>query len=424
MSRLNIPFSTNQKTRPVKFSGRVLWLFSWLFLIFFSVILANLWFNRDSLSSFAPKDTEFIVHLNPTKKIWVNLLNNFGTIPLISGNSLTFNDLLTINPKEITIFYLNNNETALAIRAQEQNIPKELLNSLEINVQKIGTNRWFLSRSFVPISTKSGLNYSFSFLWPTNLGVVYLDNFKGKITGKQNSYSLKIPQIKTQKEFLSNLPDTTIAALVIKNLADLNLSSLSSQLDLILKPLETITTGQIIEKIKETGATVILAGSENQPEKTSFIIEANFDQIFLLQILKTAASLQNPILEPLTMPDNSVVQEILIKPEQSEINTFWINGLEVKGAEIKNGQILALYRETGTDIIASDQQILEKYLNNKEEEQASECKSTEIIGFLKPNTFNKTLVGSSGSLNKPNLFEIINLFKEVSLESNKINFCL
>ena len=410
MSRLNIPLSTNQSTRPGLIKGRVLWIFGfWGMVILISWILANLWFTRDTLSSYAPDGTIVVVHLTPSRLVWTKLITDFDDLPLISERSLTISDLADLKPKEISIFSFEG-ASAIAIRTSEKNLKREILNSYGINIQKLGRNRWLLSNKPLPYATQGDTKWSFGSIWPGTVGSLRLEGFFGHITANKNGYSIDIPKTKKTGDYLPALPETTVSAISLQSSAELGLSDLFLRFNTLLAPLEVVDGEQISQKIKENGGIIILT-------KDGFLLESTLDSTILSQTLKTAAFFKNPEIKPMIMPDGSTVQEIFINQDNFEPALVWINGQEVMSVKTNNGQFLAL-DGAEADIITSNQSLLEEYLNKKSEKTKKQCGSKNILVFFKPKELN---IGFQ--IKNPTLIETALVFNTISLSTNKMYLC-
>lgn len=390
-------------------------LSGWLAVIIVAFVLAGLWFTRDTLSAYAPEDTVAIVHLTPSRQAWTKLILDFGDLPLISARSLTIDDLSTFKPKEISIFILQNNESAVAIRTNEDNLPKETLNSYGINLQKIGRNRWLLSNKPLPITTKGKTRWSLGSIWPGTIGTVRLGDFLGHISLKSNGYVVDIPKISKTGEYLPALPEKTMAAISLQPNTELDLSALFSRFQPLLEALDSVNIEQIVQTIKEKGGTILLS-------QDGFLLETTLDSSVLSKIAQTSAALQSPTTKPMAMPDGSLVQELLIEPLEIKFESLWINGQEVKSVKTENGQILILDGEK-TDIIASNQELFEGFLNKQTEKPNFTCGSKNSFIYLKPNEISTTFSDAKNYLLQPSLVEFALKFAEISLDKNKMYFC-
>ncbi|MFA6132138.1 MAG: hypothetical protein WC702_03725 [Patescibacteria group bacterium] len=416
MLRLNIPLSTNQSTRPNLKKGRVLWiLFGFFILVLVPFTLANLWVSRDTVSSFAPEGTLAIIHLTPSRQAWTKLINDFGGLTLISDRSITIRDLAGLKTKEISIFYLQNNASAVAIRTRERNLQREILNSYGISVQKLGRNRWLLSNRPLPYSVDSKTTWSLSSIWPRTLGTVRLDGFLGQITANKRGYSLDTPKIKKVTSLLPNLPEAVTAAVSFQPNSKTDLSAIFLRFDTLLDPLGTIKSEEIAQKMEENGGMVLLTNSD-------FLIETTLESSFLSQILQTAAVFRSPIVKTMPMPDGSFVQEMFIDQTGAEFSSIWINGSEVKSTKTENGSFFALDGEK-TDIISSDQALLEDYLNKKQEKTNAVCGQKKLFAYLKPNELEKGVFGNTQYVVLPNLLNFGAKFEEIVLTSRKVFLC-
>lgn len=420
MSRLNIPFSTGSKTRH---NRRVLWIaVIWLIFTLFSITLVNIWFNRDSLSGYAPNNTSATIHLFLSKQAWTKFFTDFKNLPLISNRSLTISDLASFKPKEISIFILSDNSSAVAIRVNEQDLPKELLNSYGINLQNLGQNRWLLSSQPLPFSAKSQTTWSLGSIWPGTLGKINTNNFTGYIRSKKTGYVINIPKLETTRNKLPALPDNTIIASVIQPKTNLSISSVTQQIDLLLAPLESIKSTNLIQTIQENGGIILLSQKTDNPKGADFLIETKLDSSSLSQTLQISTAFKNTTTKKMEMPDGSTADEILINPSSVEFTSIWVGGEEVKSAETENGSLFTLDREE-TDLIASNQQLLEDYLLKKIEKNKPGCGSKNNLIYLRPKLINASIFSDHNFVPSVSLLEIVLRFEEISISHNKIYLC-
>ena len=423
MSRLSIPLSTRLGTRQSTSSRRVLWLILfWLFVVIFSFGLSKLWFTRDTLTKYAPNDTVVTIHLTPSRLAWTKINEDFGQTPLITGRPLTTKDLSTFKTKELAIFISENNESSIAIRANDKDLPRDLLNSYGITLQKLKNDQWLLSSKLLPFSTENKNVWNFSSIWPKNLGFIVLNNFIGQIKLSSNGYEIKVPKIKSPTNYLPALPENTVAAVSLQKNQQLDLSGLFGEIGSLLDPLELVDSNDFNQKIEENGGLVLLASSNQEDNKTEFLIESEIDSLVLSQTLQTIAAFQNPKLTLMDMPDNSIVQEITVSPQEVEFQSQWINGLEAKVVETPTGNILALESEN-KNIITSNQDLLENFLNKKFEKNNPTCGSKKNLVFLKPEEIKNLLFEENFSFSKPNLLETALNFNEIAINNGKLFLC-
>lgn len=390
-------------------------LVGWSAFVLASFALTNLWFTRDTLSAYAPESTIAIIHLTPSRQAWTKLISDFGNLSLISSRSLTINDLAALKPKEISIFALQNNESAVAIRTSERNLQKEILNSYGISIQNLGRNRWLLSGKPLPITTKGKTQWSIGSIWPGTVGMIRLDGFSGHICSKKGGYVIDIPKTDETGTHLPSLPENIAAAVSIQPNTEINLSALFNRFKPLLESLESVDIEQVAQKIKENGGIIMLSNG-------GFLLETTLDSSILSQIAQAAAALQSPRTKPMSMPDGSLVEELLIEPADIKFESFWVNGQEIKSVKTKNGQLLILDREK-TDIITSNQGLLEDFLNKQLEKPNFTCGSKNNFVYLKPNEINTTFTDDKNYLLQPSLLEFVLKFAEISLDKNKMYFC-
>ncbi|MFH1089508.1 MAG: hypothetical protein V1716_03730 [Candidatus Uhrbacteria bacterium] len=420
MSRLNIPLSTSSGTRRHR---RVLWIvLAWLAFVLISVVLANVWFNRDTLSGYAPDNSTTTVHLYLSKQTWTKLLTDFGNLPLITDRPLTIRDLASYKPSEISIFILENNTSAVAIRTSEDNLPKEILTSYGINLQKLGRNRWLLSSQPLPFSIKGQTSWSLGSIWPGTLGKIQLSDFSGFIRGGKTGYSVEIPKTKITGSKLPSLPDNTVMAAVIQSNTNLTVSPLTHQIDQLLEPLGSVQSEDLVKKLQENGGLVLLSEKADGVEGSDFLIETKLDSTVLSQILQISAAFKNTTTEKMEMPDGSTAEEMIVNPSLVEFVSVWIGGEEAKSVQTAAGQILTLDREAA-DIITSNSQLLEAYLLKKTEKNQPSCGSKNNLIYLKPKLINQSFFGDHNFVPSPTLLEIALRFEKITLDDHKINLC-
>jgi len=422
MSRLNIPFSSNSGTRHSTRSWRVLWLLITILAVFAATtFLANLWFNRDSLSGFAPKGTVATIHLTPNQKQWERLLQDFSNVPIISNRSLTIKDLVNYKPSELSILVLPNNQTAVAIRTLEKNLPLDVLSSLDVTKQKLGSSRWLLSSEVIDFSQNHSTKLNFGSIWPNNLGTITLSGVSGAISVQKTGYSFA-NQTKTNPSlWLPPLPTETIAAAVMPKNQNTDFSNLFQRFGLLLNPLEIIQSQDLQQALKNADSLILLAKFEETPEQTDFLIKTTLDFSTVAKLIQTSAALQNPVEQPLLLPDGSTSQEIVINKNPAETETVTINGKNVNKISTKNGEIFYLTEENNS-IIASNQKLLEDFLLSSDQKKQTFCGSNQNLVFLNPDKLGSFMSQKDFSSN-PAFYQTLLGFKNFVLNKNGFSVC-
>jgi hypothetical protein len=415
MPRLNIPLSTRQSTRPRFLKGRVLWILAgWLVLGLTIFVITNLWLTRDTLSALKPEGTIATIHLTLSKQVWTKLISDFNDLFLIPGKSLTISDLAELEPKEISVFIMENN-MAMAIRVEKNNLDQNFLASYGVGAEKLDQNRWFFSNKPLSHSNKERAGWSLGFLWPKTIGTLQTKDFSGRILTNKDGYSVNIPKIKQTSSFLPALPEQTTVAVSFQPGAEIGLSSLFSHLNVLLNPLETTRGETIVEKLKESGGIIVLT-------KDEFLIETKIGSSNLSQILQTATALQNPTTKILSIPDGSLAQEIVINKNGGEITSIWSNGREIRTIPSKNSQFF-VFDGQDTDIFASDQALLEEYLGRKQEKSNNLCGRDKTLAYLKPTEVREKFYDGNDPVNSSVFWDFISNFTQITLKNGKINLC-
>lgn len=421
MSFLSIPLHTNAKTRLSNNSRRVLWLVaSWLGLILISWFLANLWFGRDSLSAFAPKETVSVIHLTPSTNQWQRLIEDFGTLSLVFGRPITLKEIMSYKPNELAIFILSDNQMAVAIKTSEKNLPKETLASYNVNIQKLTKNRWLLSAAPLLFSSKKQTDFHLSSVWPNNLGVFSIQETKGTIFTKKSGYSFKLSS--GSGDFhLPNLPTETLAATVVRGGLDFNLLSFFNNLSANLDPLNIISGQEIWQELKSADSIFLLSKSQENSEKIDFLIKTSINAEKVARILQAASVLQNPITKPMEMPDGSLAREILASSPETPNKTIIINGQEIQKINTQIGIILALNSENNT-IITSNQTLLENFLVISQEKTTPICDSKQNLIFINPSEAANFLEDQKNISNSP-INQVFSKFNALILNNHEFSVC-
>ena len=424
MFKLNIPLSsTSSGTRQSTRSRRVLRLgLFWLVVVIFSIILAEVWFSRDTLSSYAPEGTKTIIHLTPSRLAWTKIASDFKDAPLISGRPLSFNDVFLFEPAELAIFISEANESSIAVRANDKNLPFNLLNSYNITAQKLGRNKWLFSSKPLPFATKGTTSWHLSSATPGNIGFFSSNGFVGQIKQTSRGYQISVPKTGFKNKYLPNLPETTMVAISIQDDQPLSLESVSDQFGLLINPLEVFKTTEFLRKVTEDDAVVVFTKPEESSETVDFLIKTGITGTDLSQATQLIAAFQNPELNYLSLPDGSKTQEIVVSPQNVEFQTLWINGLESKAVNTPTGQILALETQNN-GFISSSNQLLQEFIQNQDKKTRSSCGSDKKLGYLTPKMIGNTMQDKESSVPKPNLIKYLAIFEEMTLADGKIDFC-
>ncbi|MFH1253183.1 MAG: hypothetical protein V1664_02520 [Candidatus Uhrbacteria bacterium] len=420
MPSLNIPLYTNQRTRLSIRSRRVLWVVLLGLIFCFLVFLtSNLWFNRDSLSAFAPKETLATIHLTPTTKEWNKLITDFGDLSIITDRPLTIGDLANFKPSEAAIFILPEGKTAVALRTLEKNLPQDLLKAYGINLQKLGTNHWLLSSDPIPFSTKGQTKFHISSIWPKTFGYITVDKSVGRITFSENGYFFALHEENTAFA-LPFLPPETIAAVVLQKDKPVNLTSLLNRFDQLIEPLKLLKSTDLMSEIQKENSLFLIAKSLENPNKIDFLVETELNSGITASLMQTIATIQNPTINPLVLPDNSTAQEILVDPSKIELASEWLDGQEIKSAKIGNDKIFTTQKDNKT-LISSNITLLNEYLKNKANKQTV-CGSKENLVFI--NTKEAAgFLNDSDFLSNLVLKQIALKFNSFALNHNGFTIC-
>ena len=227
-----------------------------------------MWFTRDSFN-FIPEGTVAKLHLSLDRGGWKDIEQILGHALPAPGIGLTVADLGSFTKGEMEIYFLENGETALAVRAKQKNLPNEKLEALGLVVTKIERQIFLLSRQELHTHEHKSTNpwpfqFPIGWTWPTGS----LTWFDGK--------------------------DAHIGAVFIKN-------------GRVIIRTKKIQLANHAERIYLTGNKVLVQFSkENQAEVMKMYQEAN--------------AKKSVRIEKFLLPDGTTAQELLT--EDSKTETF------------------------------------------------------------------------------------------------------
>lgn len=273
--------------------------------------LASWWFGRASILALAPSDTSLAIGLRLNDQTAPFLLEWLSGIPLISDRSLELGDLAPFVRGDIAVFVNKDGRLSVAVRANRDGLPSELLNQFAISSQEQGPFV-LLSSTLVPIAgTTTEVGHpvlpSLKNVW---LGRVVLpqDGLAGNLYLSDEDLTLELKTPRSQAQTVAVVPD---AALALSGLQWgeggsplLGLTRMLSAFDGESLMVGTGWDMGLVVRPSEEGLDVLL--SVEAPEATTQDI---------IEELERIGALARPTVSTQTLPDGTKLEEILVQPD-------------------------------------------------------------------------------------------------------------
>lgn len=336
------------KTPPFAKGGVWTFLLLALALLFVTWRIAEFWFLRDSILQAAPQDTVLAIQFELTEKTWPQIQNLLNHVPLISNRSLVLNDLAAFTQGEIALFITKTGERAVAIRANESQLPKDLLNALSIAPQQVTPDIFLLSSMLLPVggihsSSYPPLFFSVSKRWLGRVEIPDMD-LSGSLYETDTALEVVFPH-QQNKDFVSTaaLPQIMLALTA----QDIDGSLVANRhLREIYLLVERSNWSVFIENNELGTPEFLLSASKEDMKDTD-----------LLSLLQAMGAFLTPKLNDSTLPDGTTMKEIIVDPtvitveevqlgQTKALRVFGPNNQAVYGAFIEDRVVFATSEES------------------------------------------------------------------------------
>lgn len=387
MPRLHIDMKSSQTTRQRR---RVVWITAEILttLLFFLAV-GRLFLLRTTLLALAPLETDIAVTIVGKQALGA-FFEHLGASHAVTDRPVTFNDLRPYVGRELAVFIdLQKSNQMIAFQGL---LPEEMKARLELYgiIVHEGKAKTILDTTTTDISL-SDRSFRLASLLPNYAGEIRLGEESGTLFLHKNGILTKV--------------NTGV---------DNDFNDLKLHVDtMALIPLGWTPWGQL--GIEATG---VIALRSDESEIVYLIqIDQKFDSQVLAKIVQKAAILQNPIVEPVILPDQSMASELRLDDETS---TVTLEELErgVRITAVKDGHPPV----TGwTD--GEKTSLTNRWSNssaNRENEMTSSCLKS-ASAFIFPQKMNVAGLLQSSTLYSNDSF--LKLFKEIAISSDKVKIC-
>ncbi|MEI6511235.1 MAG: hypothetical protein WCO25_04300 [Candidatus Uhrbacteria bacterium] len=378
---MNIPLHRYQQT--TRLSRRVVSLFAVATTVGLLVLMAaaTVWYGRDTTSSSAPQDTAVVLHFAPNRLTWDATKRVLAHIPLISNRPLTADDIEPYAHGEFSIFIASDGSRSVAIRATKGELPTKTLDALGIIVQDSAPGIVLLSdRPMARMAWKPKHVWfgSIHFPWNAHIGSLYVPDdaaLSGSIYASKAGMDVRLAKQRLSTISWKVVPDGTIAALSTPALPNTDVNGVTSAIDTILSSYAASTATIVASHILSNQGAIVLtknAGKFDYLFVTTAKDFANSDQ---QKFIQTAAALQIPRIQALTLPDNTIAKEMIVDPSLTTIEETTVAGTIVSRASSRDGGYLFAAEQSETVSITNSQNLLDFSLSAKKTGAKLPCSS-------------------------------------------------
>lgn len=369
MQRLNIPLHRYQHT--TRLPRRVVSLFAFL-LVGAGIGLVGigmLVYGRDTTSASAPQDTAVVLHFHPNRFEWNATERALGDMTLVSNRPLTVSDVRAFASGEFSVFLGNDGSRSIAVRSSKDRMPMDLLDALGILAEETSNGVFLLSDRPVARMDWKPAHVWFGAIhipgsWRIgNMHVVDDRAMRGPIYASEAKTRIRLPKLGMSKIPWKLLPEDTILALAMPALPNTSVAGVTDSIDAVLASYDSPSAASIAEHVLGAPGAIILRKSTG---RLGFLISTdaeNFAKDLQQKIIQTAASLQAPKIRPLTLPDQSVAEEMIVDPSLTTVEETTVNGMLVSRVAATDGTYLYTAESEGSFITTNELALLEFRLN-------------------------------------------------------------
>jgi len=425
VQRLNIPLHRYQQT--TRLSRRVVSLFAVATTVGLLVLVAvaTIWYGRDTTSSSAPQDTAVVLHFQPNRLSWDETKRVLAHIPLISNRPLTADDIEPYAHGEFSLFIASDGMRSIAIRATKKDLPTATLDALGVIVQETAHGVVLLSdRPMARMDWKPSHIWlgSVHFPWNTHVGSLYIPEdatLSGSLYSSKAGMSVRLAKQRLSTLPWTVVPDGTIAALSTPAWPNADVSSVTSAIDTILSSYATPTAGFVANHVLSNQGTVLLAKNDDRFDYLFTTTAKDFTKADQQRLIQTAAALQIPRIQTLTLPDNTVAKEMIVDPSLTTIEETTVAGTVVSRASSRDGEYVFDAEHDGTVSITNAQNLLDFSLSAKKTGVKPSCSAN--VAFVDIRSLLDLSQGSVHARSAALLSVLTNTFGSIGVEESLLS---
>lgn len=381
MQRLNIPFDRYHRRTTRRTTRRVVWMGVFPFLLFGigSWLASELWFSRTSTVLAMPDATEIAITLRATHHTKPFLVEQLETVPLITNRSMTVSQLLPITEGELTVFFHTNGDSSVAIRSEKDAIPYELLDAFGITVTEHTPSIFLLSHKPLTISetqVKAGMKLPNLNPMKQRIGTLHLAHENKLVSGpiftdKQGIHTRIPTPLKESSPYPESLHSDVFAALSTPVLPNTHLDGLITTFSPLTSWLNTPHTPELLSAFINEPGYILL--SSKKAQSPGFLLQTTKNTLSeddQMRLLRTVTALKSPSLREYTLPDQTIVGEIVIDPAFSTIEEKTLLGSPVKHTSAATGEEFFMANRDSTVVFTNQESLLTHWLSEDTELEA------------------------------------------------------
>lgn len=343
-----------------------------------------LWYGRDTVSASAPQDTAIVLHFHPNRLKWTATQRALGDMTLVSNRSLTVSDIRTFANGEFSVFIGNDGSRSVAVRSSQERLPTDELDALGILAEETSRGVFLLSdRPVARMDWKPSHVWFGAVHWPGtwrigNIHMVEDRDVRGPIYASATKTRIRLPKQQLATIPWKTLPVDTILALAMPALPNTSIIGVTDSIDAVLSSYDTTTAATIAEHLLTTPGAILLKKETNRLGFLITTAQENFAKDLQQKIIQTAAALQAPRIRPLTLPDNTIAEEIVVDPSLTTVEETTVAGILVSRVATTDGDYLYTAESNDAFAITNEQHLLEYRLQDGEDGQKLACDGNAV----------------------------------------------
>lgn len=330
-----------------------------------------------------PQNTQTALHFERTKTHGKDLFQTLHNIPLISDRNLTISDILPFTNGELALFLQEDGTRSIAVRSSTNQIPFEQLDALGIIVQEINPTTFLLSPQAQPVRTEPlGRTWRFPYIWPTQkrLGTLMIIDEtvqKGTILKKDDRviFKIKTEPTSVNSTLPEGLPPGSIAAMSTPALSKIDTSWITHTFMPLTEGFQAPNLTTMASDILSNPGHLLLANNEGFP---FFLISTTQEALptsIQTDLLRTISALKSPTIRELTLPDQTIVRELIADPSITTIEEKTLFGTPVLHTQTNTSEDFFLANRDNQVAFTNNESLLEHWLNPEtpQDHQNSTC---------------------------------------------------